>query len=88
MNKETIETDIDNDRKSYITNIYFLLKCIDGLNLKRLLMLRSFVNFKKLIHMKLYSLLVLNKIQNHKKKHFKVLKTNKLVLFSKRYIVM
>ena len=68
--------------------MYSLLKCIDGLYLKRLLMLRNVVNFEKLIHMELYSLLVLNKIQNHKKKHFKVLKTNKLVLFFKRYIVM
>ena len=44
------------------------------------------VNFENLLHMKPYSLLILNKVQTHKKNSFKALKTTKLVLFFKRYI--
>ena len=38
--------------------------------------------------MKLYIILILNKIQNIKKTHFKALKMTKLVLFPRRIIVM
>ena len=45
------------------------------------------VNFDNLLHIKLYSVLILKKIQKHRKKNnFKALKTNTLVLFPVRIL--
>ena len=44
----------------------------------------NFVNFENLLHMKLYSLMILNKIQKQQKENGKALKTTKLVLFPGR----
>ena len=43
-------------------------------------------NFENLVYMKLYILLILNKIQKHKKIKNKTLQTIKLVLFPRRIL--
>ena len=53
------------------------------MTLKELLRMRiySFVNFEDLIYMKVYSVIILNKIQKYKINNGKALKKTKLALF-------
>ena len=44
------------------------------------------INFENVLHMKLYRLLVLNKIQKYRYNNFKALKTTELVLFPRRTV--
>ena len=46
----------------------------------------NFVNLENLIYIKLYSLLVLNKIQKHKKDNVKAPKKTKLALLARRIL--
>ena len=67
---------------------YFTLFCCDNILLKELHGMRNFnfVNFKNLIYMKLYNLLIINEIQKHKKNKVKAPKKTKLALFPRHIL--